>query len=88
MKRTGEFMLQTIGENSVLIPFGQSSVKFNGVLKLNSTAKFLWDQTENEFTRESLIEEIKKEFNEATEEQVLTSVDVFINQLQEVGAIE
>ena len=44
MKRNDEFILKSIAGMTVLVPFGLKSFDVNGIIKLNETAKFLWDR--------------------------------------------
>lgn len=87
MKRSKDFILNQLAGNYVLVPVGRSALDFNGILTLNSTAKFLWEKAEGEFSRETLIEALIKEYgidtclaNKATDE--------FIAQMKDAGCVE
>lgn len=87
MNRNKKFIMRKLSDKFVLVPIGTEALDFNGVITLNETAAFLWEQTEDEFSLESLIEKVRKKYDvdEATAKQ---AVDIFIKQLAEVGCLE
>lgn len=87
MKRNEEFILKEMAGNIILVPYGNKAIDFNGIVTLNETAKFLWDNTENEFDENSLVKAILGEYD-VDEETARKSVIGFIESLKEVGAIE
>lgn len=87
MKRNDEFILKEVAGNTVLIPLGAKSFDINGLLKLNETAKFLWEHSEEGFTAESLIADLMKEYN-IDRDTAAESVQIYIDTMKEVGSIE
>lgn len=87
MKCSNEFILREIAGEYILVPFGKNAIDFNGVVTLNATAKFLWEQCgDNEIDIEklqnSLIAEYDIDKTAATE-----AVEIFVSQMKEAGCI-
>lgn len=72
---------------TVLVPFGLKSFDVNGIIKLNETAKFLWDHSTGDFTAETLINDLMKEYK-IDRETAAESVEIYIDKMKEVGSIE
>ena len=87
MKRNDEFILKEVAGTTVLIPFGSKSFDINGLIKLNETAKFLWEHSEDGFTEESLTEDLMREYG-IDRETAAESVKIYIEKMREVGSIE
>ncbi len=87
MKLNENFALREIAGNYVAVPFGDTALDFNGIIKLNNTAKFLWEASIGEFSDQDLIDALIKEYgidlNTAKE-----AVDAYIKQMKEAGCIE
>lgn len=88
MKKSDEFILKEVAGNSVLIPFGDKAVSFNGIVTLNETAKFLWENAPLEFDEKSLTELIMNSYEDVDKETAEKFAEKFISSLKEVGAIE
>ena len=87
MRKNDNFILKEIGDNCILIPFGGETSSLNGIIQLNETAKFMWENIEGDFTTDSLTELLIKEYN-VTKEEAAESAELFISQMKEVGGIE
>lgn len=87
MKRNDEFLLKDVAGMAVLVPFGSKSFDINGLIKLNETAKFLWEHSEDGFTAETLIDDLMNEYN-IDRETAAESVEIYIDKMKEVGSIE
>ena len=72
---------------TVLVPFGLKSFDVNGIIKINETAKFLWDHSTGDFTAETLINDLMKEYK-IDRETAAESVEIYIDKMKEVGSIE
>ncbi len=87
MKKNPEFILKEIGNEIVLVPFGNKAVNFNGMVTFNETAKFLWENAVGDFNENSLALCLIEEYDVDMETAIITCRD-FIRSLGEVGAIE
>lgn len=86
MVKNENYMLKEIAGSYVLLPFGTGAIDFNGVIKLNETAKFLWEKSIGDFSEDDLVEALLKNY-EVDESTARKSVLNFINELKNVGCI-
>ena len=49
-------MLRTVGKSTVVVAVGAASRSFNGLIRLNGTGRFLWEQLKEDKTEEQLLE--------------------------------
>lgn len=87
MKKNNDFVLNDVAGNWILVPYGENAIDFNGVITLNETAKFLWENcledVDVDLLKNKLIEEYKID-NETAQ----NAVDMWIEQMKEAGCIE
>lgn len=87
MKKNNDFVLNDVAGNWILVPYGENAIDFNGVITLNETAKFLWENcledVDVDLLKSKLIEEYKID-NETAQ----NAVDMWIEQMKEAGCIE
>ena len=81
MKRNSDFMLRNIAGEVVLVPTGQATQQFNGLITLNEVAAFIWKNLDEAGTREQLVKMILDEF-EVDQKTAEADVDGFINALK------
>jgi len=86
MKLNEEFVLRQVADTWVVMPLGQTSVDFSGMLTLNETGALLWKTLENGGDRLALVNALTAEYDVAQAE-ALADVDVFLAKLQEIGCI-
>ena len=86
MKLDPEFLMQEVGDDSVLVPVGAAGQRFKGVIRLNSTASFIVEHLKDGATRDELIAALGEEY-EGDAEMFGKSVDATIASLREAGAI-
>ena len=87
MKIKEGFVLRQVADNWVVLPVGQTSVKFNGMLSLNESGALLWRALENGGTRDDLADALLAEY-EVERDQALSDADEFIAALKKAGCIE
>lgn len=63
MKLNPDYVLRNIAGEQVIVPTGQASQKFNGLITLNTTAVFLWECAEKGLTRQEMVEKMLEEFD-------------------------
>ena len=86
MKLNEEFVLRQVADTWVVMPLGQTSVDFSGMLTLNETGAVLWKALENGGDRLALAKALTAEYDVA-EADVLEDVDAFIAKLQQIGCL-
>lgn len=87
MKLKENYVLRRVANTWVVLPIGEETVNFNGMLRLNETASVLWTALEKGGSREDLANALTAEYD-VTYERALTSVDNFLNMLGQAGCLE
>lgn len=87
MKIKSGFLLRQVGSQNVVVAIGEESRNFNGIIRLNDTGKFLWENMQSEITETELTKIMLKEYDidGATAE---ADVADFIRNLKEAGLLE
>ena len=88
MKLNNDFLIHDTGNGEMLIPVGEETKKFHGVIKLNATgAEIVHLLEENDLSLEELLDHFYKEYPEEDKNTIKEAVTAFINKLREVNAI-
>ena len=76
------FVKTEIADKTVVIPVGEITVDFSGIISLNETGAFLWDLLSKDVTRDALLTALLDEYetSEATAEK---DIDAFLQTLRE-----
>lgn len=80
MRLINDHILKTVHGNAVLAPLSDDETDFRGMVVLNHTGEFVCRMLQQETGRDTLIAELAKEYEVATE-QVAADVDVFLSEL-------
>lgn len=87
MKLNSDFLIHDTGNGEMLIPVGEETKKFHGVIKLNGTGSEIVHLLEdNDLSMEELLNHFYEEYEE-DKEVIKQSVVEFINKLKEINAI-
>lgn len=81
MKIKEGFLLRNVAGNNVVVPIGQATLDFNGMMSLNDTGAFLFSKMIEGTTREQLIEELISEYG-IDEQLAQKDVDTFIQKVE------
>lgn len=87
MKIKKDYVLRQVADIYLVLPLGQATIDFNGMVKLNESGAFLWRQMEAGTTREVLADLLTAEYD-VSREKALTDIDAFVATLKSVGCIE
>jgi len=87
MRKSDKFTINSVAGTTVLVPFGSQTINFNGIITLNPTAQFLWENIEGEFDAEKLTDMLCGAY-EVDRETAMKSALKFIDALKDVGALE
>ncbi len=87
MKIKSGFILHAVGGEHVVVPVGARTKDFKGMIRLNSSGAFLWNQMQQDFTRESVIAAVLEEYD-TTEDTAGAAVDQFMATLREADLLE
>lgn len=87
MKLKEGFIFRKIAGDNVVVPVGQNIKSFNGLIRLNDSAAFLWNLLKEDITKEELVNNLKNEY-EIDESLAISDVDKFIGILKERNMLE
>ena len=87
MKIKSDFILRKMDDMTIVVAVGESAAKFNGVINLNETALFMWQQLSAGCTEAELTEAVLAEYD-ASREVVERDVAAFIAKLRAENIID
>ena len=88
MKLNENFLIHNSDSGEILIPVGEETKKFHGVIKLNDTGSEIVHLIEDkDMSLEEILDYFYKEYPDEDKETVKQGVSEFINKLKEVNAI-
>ncbi len=87
MKLKSGFVLHTIGEEHMVVATGEAAKTFNGLVRNNETANFIFEQLMEETTEEQIIAKICEQY-EAPIEVVTADVKRVVNEIRQAGFLE
>ena len=86
MKIIKEFILREIAGECILVPTGETTQEFNGLITLSDTARFIWENIERADSFEELVKMMLEEY-EIDEETAKRDAYNFIDQLLASGFV-
>ena len=87
MKLNDNFLIHQTESGEILIPVGEETKRFHGVVKLNSTGSEIVHIIENnDLSLEEILDHFYNEYPEE-KERIKEGVISFINKLKEINAI-
>lgn len=87
MKLKKGYVLRQVAGMWLVLPLGEATVDFSGMLKLNETAAFLWKTLEKGGGRQHLVEQLLMEYD-VTQQKAEMDVDAFLRKLIQAGCIQ
>lgn len=82
LKMKKGFVLRKMGEGYIAVAVGAASQAFNGMIRLNESGKFLWEQMETGIERDALVQKILEQFDGLDRETAETDLDEFLESIQ------
>ena len=80
------FVLRQVADTWVVMPLGQVSLDYNGMLTLNETGALLWQALEKGGDAQALTDALTAEYD-VSAEQARIDVDAFLAKLQQAGCL-
>ena len=87
MKIKSGFVVRKVGGESVVVPVGEMSKKFHGMINLNETGAFLWKFFTEEHTVDEGVQALLNEY-EVEESLARTDVETFVKTIVDNGFAE
>ena len=87
MKLNDQFLIHDTGSGEILVPVGEESKSFHGIIKLNETGSVIVHLIEkDDLSLEEILEYFYSHYE--CDESIKGDIELFINKLKEVNAIE
>lgn len=87
MKLNENFALRQIADQWVVLPLGEKTVDFSGILSLNETGALLWKTLEAGGDKTALTAALTDEYD-VSEAQAAADVEEFLQKLENAGCID
>ncbi len=82
------YILREVAENNVVIPVGEETVNFNGIMTLNDSGAFLWSiLSARDVDEKELVDAMLEEY-EIDEKTASEDIKDFIATISEKGFLE
>ena len=88
MKIKNGFIVKELAGQYVVVALGQASKIFNGIIKLNDSAKFIWDKLAVGAEKEDVINALLEEYEGVDRETAERDFDKFVNELKGANILE
>lgn len=87
MKIKEGFILRNVADNYVVVPIGEATVDFNGMMSLNETGAFLFGKLIEGIEKDKLVEELMEEYD-VDQERAEKDVTAFIEKVENEDLFE
>lgn len=87
MKIKNDFVLRKVADSYVVVPVSSLTLDFNGVINLNETGAFLFEQLQSGIKKDELISKMLEEYD-VSKEKAITDIEDFINKLKDADVFE
>ena len=87
MKIKDGFILKKVAGTAIVVAVGKRVKEFGGIISLNETAEFLWNNLEKANSAEELADILCEEYD-VTKEKALDSCQNFLAKLREAKVID
>ena len=88
MKLNENFLIHQTDNGEILIPVGEETKRFHGVVKLNTTgSEIVHLLDEEDLSMDALLNHFYEEYPDNNQEEIKNGVVGFINKLREINAI-
>ena len=88
MRLNESFLIHDTGSGEILIPVGEESKSFHGIVKLNETGSIIVHLLEkDDLSLEDILSHFYKEYPDTDKDEIKESIKAFIKELSDVNAI-
>jgi len=86
MKIKDGYMLRNVAGKYIVVPVGEETMDFNGIITTNETGAFLWKSLENEISQADLLKAFLNEY-EIDEQIAAEDLSDFIKKLSDADLL-
>ena len=87
MKIKKGFVLRKVGGENIVVPVGEMSKSFHGMIKLNETAGFIWRCLQDSLTEPQIAAKLAEVYD-VSPERAAADVAALLRQMDEHGFLE
>lgn len=87
MKLKENLILRQVAGTWIVLPVGEATAKFNGMLSLNETGAMLWKLLEDGADKQQLLDALTKEYN-VSSETASQDIEEFLTKLNNAGCLD
>lgn len=80
MRIKNNYILKTIGENIIVVPLKEEALRFNGIISLNQSGKFLFETLQNNDLNKDELLKIVLDKYEVDKAVAMKDIESFIKQ--------
>lgn len=88
MKLKYNFVTNEVADKIVAVAVGGDLEKFNGFIKMNDTGAHIFNMLKSDVTEEEIVAAMKKDYEDAAEEEIRETVSEFVGKLKEADVLE
>lgn len=88
MKIKEGFVLREVLGQTVVVPIGENSKKFHGMIKMNKTGADIWKGVEEGLSENEIAQRLVEKYSEVDMEVALRGTRKIIAKMKEAGIIE
>ena len=81
------YMLREAAGETVVVPFGEEALNFQGIISLNETGAFLWKQLDQSCEVDTLVKALLNEY-EIDEDTANNDVNDFVEKVRKAGVLD
>ena len=86
MKQNPNYILRDVADSLVIVPVGEATRDFPGMITVNPTSQFLWEQLATDQTADTLVAALLAQYDVA-EELARKDVNQFLETMILIGAV-
>ncbi|MBQ9758115.1 MAG: PqqD family protein [Clostridia bacterium] len=87
MKIKSDYVLRSVAGYYMVVPVGDNSLDFNGVINLNESGAFLWKTMEEETNVPDMVRALLSEYD-VDEERARADAEAFVKKMREANLID
>ena len=87
MKIKSGFVVRPVAGQYMVVALGEASKVFNGIIKLNESARMIWDMLTVGAERDAIVDRLSEEYD-VSRSILEADCDAFIQSLQENNILE
>ena len=88
MKLKYNFVTNEVADKIVAVAVGGDLEKLNGFIKMNDTGAYIFNMLKSDVTEEEIVAAMKKDYEDAAEEEIRETVSEFVGKLKEADVLE